>query len=129
MRDPLELEAVALVEPVTRALQARVWQTFEQWLQSELSPESAAQITLSPLLFVEVLRTYGFFLYEQGHRLYEFRHFLVVVQQMYPWMKTHMNPAWNLVTKWQWLQPVEHRRPLHVVLFQALVACGIMHGW
>lgn len=128
-RDVKELEGVALVEPVTQALQSRVWDSFERWLRGLLSAEAIAQLTLSPLLFMEVLRSYGFFLYGHGHRLYEFRHFLVMVQQRYPWIKQYMFPAWSLVTKWQSLQPIEHRRPLHAVLFQALVALGVMRGW
>eukprot|EP00438_Fugacium_kawagutii_P020227 Skav232464 [mRNA] locus=scaffold2877:29131:33540:+ [translate_table: standard] len=103
-RDPSELAGVALVEPVTLAIQQRVWAGFEKWLHDVLSDDSIAQLTLCPTLYVEVLRSYGFHLYGHGHRLYEFRHFLVIVQQRYPWMKPHMQPAWNLVTKWQSLR-------------------------
>eukprot|EP00438_Fugacium_kawagutii_P035715 Skav234674 [mRNA] locus=scaffold1131:475680:480491:- [translate_table: standard] len=128
-RNPFDLAGVQLVEPVTQALQARVWRDFEAWLEAKLSDQARQEMLLCAPLMVEILRSYGMYLYEAGHGLYEFRHLVVLVQQRYHWLKSSMGPAWQLVTKWQALQPVEHRKPLHVILYRAIVALGLMHGW
>lgn len=128
-RDPADLLGVQLVEPVTQALQARVWQDFQRWLDASLSATTQEEMMLHPPLLVEVLRSYGLHLYEAGHGLYEFRHLVVMAQQKFAWLKQHLAPAWQLITRWQALQPVEHRKPLHVVLYRALVVMGILRGW
>ena len=69
------------------------------------------------------------FLFSRGHGLYEFRHLLVIIQQRFPWVKPHLSPAWQLITRWQVLQPVQHRKPLHWVLCQAMASLAILKNW
>eukprot|EP00438_Fugacium_kawagutii_P014015 Skav204090 [mRNA] locus=scaffold3129:371114:378324:+ [translate_table: standard] len=128
-RDLGELRDVTLVEPATSALQFRVYQAFRRWLETKLSSQAREEIMLSPTLLVYVLQSYGYFLFGSGKALYEFRHLLVVMQQSYPWIRQHMSPAWMLVTKWESLQPIQHRKPLHAVLFKAMVSMGLLKGW
>ena len=40
-----------------------------------------------------------------------------------------MNPAWQLVSQWEELQPVCHRRPLPEVLFRAMVVLALQWNW
>ena len=40
-----------------------------------------------------------------------------------------MNPAWQLVSQWEELQPVCHRRPLPEVLFRAMVVLALQWKW
>ena len=61
--------------------------------------------------------------------MYEFRHLPVMLQQTYSWMKQHVGGAWQLLTKWEILQPVQHRKPLHFVLFQAMVVMAMLKQW
>ena len=98
-RDPRELEEVLLVEPVTQALQRKVWFDFEKLLFLQFSSSTEEQMYLCPLLVVEVIEAYGVHLFGAGHRLYEFRHLIVFAQQKYPWIKQHMTSAWQLATK------------------------------
>ena len=120
-RDPRELLAAPLVGRNTRGLQKKVWEKFEHWLDDTLSAEARAQAFLCAPLAVQLLRRYGMHLYETGGRLYELRHLLVVAQQTFPLMRAAMAPAWQLVTQWEELQPVCHRKPLPEVLYKALV--------
>lgn len=114
---------------MTRALQEKVWHDFESWLSLKLSPETLRELALCPLLYVDLLRSYGIHLFSRGHALYEFRHLLVIAQQSFPGLRAFLAPAWLLVTKWQALQPIQHRKPLHFVLFQAMVSLAILKGW
>ena len=40
-----------------------------------------------------------------------------------------MSPAWQLVTQWEELHPVQHRQPLHEVLFKAMFSVAVYWGW
>eukprot|EP00438_Fugacium_kawagutii_P019953 Skav226916 [mRNA] locus=scaffold1147:36750:43108:+ [translate_table: standard] len=71
-RDLQELEMLQLVEPVTMALQQRVWRDFEAWLEAKLTSTARAEMMLCPPLVVEVLRNYGMHLFSSGHGLYSF---------------------------------------------------------
>ena len=128
-RDLRALEGVLLVEPTTHALQQRVWLQFSVWLESQLSEEAKEQIFWCPALLAVMLKTYGLFLFSSGRALYEFRHLLVVAQQSFSELRQHLSPAWQLLTKWEILQPVQHRKPLHFVLFQALVVMALLKNW
>ena len=128
-RNPLNLQAVSLVEPATGAIQHRVWNCFEVWLQASLSPTARAEAFLCPSLVVLLLEKYGLHLYSSGKGLYELRHLLVVAQQRYPWLKAHMAPAWQVVSRWEVLQPVRHRTPLHFSLFKAMVSLALAKRW
>jgi hypothetical protein len=128
-RDVKLLENVRLVEPATLALQDRFWTAFRTWLDQHLSESTIDDLQLCPTLYVALLRFYGFFLFSRGHGLYEFRHLLVIIQQRFPWVKPHLSPAWQLITRWQVLQPVQHRKPLHWVLCQAMASLAILKNW
>ena len=128
-RDVKLLEEVQLVEPVTKALQQRIWTAFQMWLDRQFSPETVEQLMLCPALLAAVLKTYGLHLFSSGHALYEYRHLLVIAQQTYSWLKQHLGAAWQLLTKWEVLQPIQHRRPLHYVLYQAMVVSALCKGW
>lgn len=108
-----------VVEPTTQLLQYKVWVEFEKWLRLQISLESFDQVFLCLPVLVLLLRSYGFFLYGAGHAMYEYRHLLVVAQQRFSGLRQYMQPAWQLITKREIFQPVQHRRPLHFVLYRA----------
>eukprot|EP00438_Fugacium_kawagutii_P028528 Skav222525 [mRNA] locus=scaffold2875:50542:57914:+ [translate_table: standard] len=128
-RDAADLQGVALVEPTTQLLQHKVWKDFDKWMKLQLSESAVEQAQWCPGLFALLLRSYGFYLYSTGHALYEFRHLLVVAQQRFSGLRACLQPAWHVVTKWEILQPVQHRRPLHFALYRAVVALGILRRW
>lgn len=128
-RDPSRLLGTALVEPVTQKLQLRLWSEFEEWLFAELSASAAAQVFLCAPLAVQWLRRYGLHLYSKGRGLYELRHVLVLAQQRHPALRPVMSPAWQLVTQWEELHPLQHRQPLHEILFRAMFVVAVWWGW
>ena len=84
---------------------------------------------LCAALGAQVLRRYGLHVYQTGGRLYELRHLFVIAQQRYPLLRPVMSPAWLLVSQWEELQPVAHRKPLPEVLFRGMVALAIHWRW
>ncbi|CAE7271707.1 unnamed protein product [Symbiodinium natans] len=72
-----------------------------------------------------------------GHSLYMFRHLITYFQRERPEIRSYFGGCWQLVMKWERLEPVEHRNPLPMVLLQAmaspvsalgLAACGRHSG-
>ena len=128
-RDEADLNDVKLVEPVTAKVQERVWLSFEKWMNQTFSPEAVEQMFRSPGLVTLVLQKYGRVLYAEGHAIYEFRHLLVLAQQKMPLIKPSISAAWQLLTKWESLQPLVHRLPLPEILYKAMVSVASMWGW
>ncbi|CAL1164508.1 unnamed protein product [Cladocopium goreaui] len=129
LRDPGDLESVVLVGQGTRALQRRIWENFDRWLHDKYSEDTCRQVFLCPSLAVQVLRNYGLHVSQRGGRLYELRHLLVLAQQKFPLLRPSMAPAWQLVSQWEELEPVCHRRPLPEALYKALVSLAIYWDW
>ena len=128
-RSLAELETVQLVSNQTRHLQERVWGSFQSWVAGQVSPEAAAQLFLCPQVATAVLSNYGKFLFLEGAPLYEFRHLLVLVQQNFASMRQHLGPAWRVLTQWEEVQPLKHRRPLPELLFKAMFSIAMCWRW
>ncbi len=128
-RDPAELTGTLLVEPVTFQLQHRVWTAFEKWLDKTFSPDAVLQLFRSPGLVVLILEKYGVELFANGSAMYEYRHLLVVAQQRLPLIKPFMAAAWQVLTRWENIQPLVHRQPLPEVIFRAAFVIALMWKW
>ena len=128
-RDPRKLQDCLLVEPGTAKLQERIWKKFQAWIDIRFSEETGKQIFLCPSLGVQVLKSYGETLYAEGAAVYELRHLIVIVQQLFPLTRPVMGPAWTLLSKWEELQPLVHRVPLAEILFRAMFATAVFWKW
>ena len=129
MRDPADLSQTLLVGGTTSVLQRRIWDQFLVWLVETFSEETRNQIFFCAPLAVQVLRRYGLHVYQHGGRLYEIRHLYVLAQQRYPLLRPVMSPAWQLVSQWEALQPVCHRKPLPEILYKAMIALALNWKW
>eukprot|EP00438_Fugacium_kawagutii_P000561 Skav206449 [mRNA] locus=scaffold230:22037:24193:- [translate_table: standard] len=123
------LEEVSLVEPKTRALQDKVWNGFLNWLNSTLSPGAVRSAMAIPSLLVLLAKEYGNFLYSSGRSLYVFRHLLVFLQQNFVTIRPHMGICWGMVTRWEMMEPTEHRVPLPYTVFRAMLSVALGWSW
>ena len=128
-RDLQALAEVRLVDAGTAKIQERVWTSFEAWVDRELSETTRREVFICPGLVALLLHSYGLHLFERGAPMYEFRHLVVLSQQKMPLVKPINGASWQLLTKWEALQPTQHRLPLPEVLFKAMFAVGWLWGW
>ena len=128
-RNPQLLLDTPLVTGTTRILQDRVWDLFQRWLEAEFSESTRQQIFLCAPLAVQVLRRFGLHLFQNGGKLYELRHLYVVAQQRYAFLRASIQPAWQLISQWEEMEPVVHRRPLPEILYQAMVSIAFLWKW
>lgn len=123
------LQHTPLVEPTTELLGLKTWEAFRQWALRDLSAESFdALIRSDPLLGI-LLEQFGYYLYEYGQSLYLYRQILTFVQRRKPSVRLSLGSAWQIVSKWQSLEPTNHRTPLPLAIFRAMVAIAIGLGW
>ena len=123
------LEAVPLVEAKTLALQDKIWSGFLRWIKDTLSPVAARSAMSHPLLLVSFVKEYGNFLYSTGRSLYVYRHLVVFIQQNYVSVKPYMGTCWNMISRWELMEPTVHRVPLPYAIFRAMVTVALGWGW
>ncbi len=120
---------VPLVEPKTKALQTKVWRDFESWLLTLLTPGAHSSAMACPALLAQLLEEYGNVLYQRGAALYAYRHLVVVVQQSIPAIKAVSGPCWEMINKWEVIEPPDHRTPLPLSLFRAMMSTALIWRW
>ena len=123
------LDEVELIQDRAAKLGSRVWVQFCDWINKSLGPEVAlSAYSFGPLL-AQMLVVYAKESVRRGGRIYEFRHLLAYVQREFPSYRADLYPAWKQVTRWEVLEPVQHRPPLPEAIFRAAIATAIGWSW
>lgn len=102
---------------------------FRCWLSLNFSAEEVGRFFVVPTLLGYMLAAYGKHLYAKGDALYTFRHLVVYIQREFPGFRGSTQPAWDVIQRWEELEPVEHRRPLPFAMMCAMVSLCIGWGW
>lgn len=126
---PGHLEDVNLVQPATQILQRRVHQKFLSWLDLQLTAGTMQSIYQQPHLQLLFLRSFGRAAYEEGEAMYVFRHLVVFLQQQFPMHRGLVADSWDLLAKWELLQPTVHRLPLPRIILDAMLSLAVSWGW
>ena len=129
VNEPADLEGIALIRPATQLLQRRVHERFLRWLSTELEVGCMLSLERHPRLQLHFIRAFGNWLYQQGEPIYLFRHLVVYLQQMYPTERQTISGAWELLTKWESIRPINHKPPLPKLVLDSFIAIGLLWGW
>ena len=84
---------------------------------------------ICPQLFVEALRLYAQVLFSAGTPLHYYRQLVAHVSKEYPSVKPFIGAAWGAVTRWERIEPLQHRPPLPEPVLKAMLALALIHGW
>lgn len=128
-KDPLDLDNVELIRPETVAIGLRQWENFKAWAIDLIGAAGFDNLWLAPGLMGATLAGYGRHWYGFGGVLSSYRHLLVYVQRTWPSTKGHLQDAWSVVSRWEELEPVEHRRPLPRAMVEAMCSLCLQWGW
>eukprot|EP00439_Symbiodinium_sp_Y106_P076030 s796_g15.t1 len=128
------LASVSLVEPQTEGLEVRLWRDFTTWVSEDCDAEKADFLTSVSATVAPLLGEYGEHRFQLGSSLSYFRHLLAYAQRELPDFRLRSRPCWESVSRWEQLEPLFHRRPLHRrplpgVLCSAMAALAIGWGW
>lgn len=94
-----------------------------------LHADVLASVWINPGLIGSFLCSYGKHLYGIGGALFHLRHLYVYAQKLVPQLRVFMQDAWNIVTKWEELEPIQHRRPVPVALLHAMTVIALNWNW
>ncbi|CAE7192843.1 MCAT [Symbiodinium sp. CCMP2592] len=128
-RPDLLLRDVPLVEPTTAGLQVAIWSRFLSWVVEGTGEEAANSISLVPEVLVEMLCAFGQVLYSSGSPLQHFRQLLETPQRRCPLCRPLLKPGWETLSRWERLEPVQHRPPLPEPIFEAMISLALSLGW
>ena len=128
-RDLGLLDGTLLVLPGTHALGERIWSAFQRWALKRLPEQSFVSLSNNPETLSELMVLFGRQLYGDGHSLYVLRQLVTFVQRAHPSWKSRLGTTWQLIAKWEVLEPNNHRTPMPYVIYQALFVFGLLRGW
>eukprot|EP00438_Fugacium_kawagutii_P034813 Skav226550 [mRNA] locus=scaffold421:226537:230826:- [translate_table: standard] len=124
-----ELESVELIRPQTQAIGHRQWASFVFWLQGYAGMNVTDSLWAAPGLLGSLLAAYGKHMYECGKALFNYGHLVVFVQREHPTVKGHLQKAWETISRWEEMEPVERRRPVPVAMLEAMACLAYCWNW
>ena len=74
-------------------------------------------------------RRYGDLDFCAGGSLLYYRHLILAALRKVPVLKPYVGIAWDLATRWEKAEPVQHRVPVPEPLAEALISLAWAHGW
>ena len=118
------------VDPTTRKIGQNTAAAFSLWLREAGFTTTLSILANAPAYLDHLLEHYGRDLYIENECLYLFRYLVTFLQREYFFanLKHRLPRAWNLVTVWEEIEPVEHRPPWPIRLLKAVVAILIVTG-
>ena len=125
----VNLEQVAMVQPATLAIQSKIHRWFLEWLQDELTTTAWQSVVANPGLQTMFLRSFGNWWFGQGRPMYLYRHLVVFCQQQFPGDRQHVSAGWDLLARWESVQPTHHRPPLPKIVHDAFICLSLSWGW
>lgn len=124
-----DLESVELIKPATVRLGIEQWDLFLSWGRAKLGRECLDSCLAVPGLIALLLRRYGKHLYEQNKLLYLYRHLIIHGQRIIPALRQASRPVWELVSRWEAVEPIRHRPPVPFSLMLAMVNLALSWKW
>lgn len=112
-----------MLGPVTRGLHSRSLASLDDWLAPDLQT-----LLQCPLIIDRLMEAFGAHLFGDAAPLYKYLMAVTVVQALHPPLRKQLPFSWKLASTWAALEPAEHRRPLPVVLYRALVVTTVCAG-
>ena len=128
-RDDIDLSSIELVTANTSKLGQRVHSLFQDWCQESVGEEAARNLLSCANTAGELAKEFGYFLFSAKHPLYMYRQLLAYLQRERPMLRGHLAGAWQVVSKWERVEPIEHRSPVPHVLLRALVSLAVAWRW
>ncbi|CAE7255209.1 unnamed protein product [Symbiodinium sp. CCMP2592] len=123
------LESRPLLGQQTLGLGEQGWSSFLSWSRSRLSVDPLDLFSRSAALLAMALRAYGNWLYSSGGSLYSLRHTLLASQRKYLDLRPYSRIVWELVTRWEHVEPPQHRTPVPEPILKAIVSLTWMLGF
>ncbi len=128
-KDPQQLDDVELIRPETVAIGKGQWDKFVCWVESNAGHSLMSSLWTVPSLMGAMMGAYGRHWYGLGGAMHSYRHLIVFTQRTWPSTRGHLQEAWSVLSRWEELEPVEHRRPVPRAMVEAMCVLALKWGW
>ena len=128
-RREIVLDRVDIVLPSTTLLGKKAWEGFSRWSEQFVDHDAFESLTSCPQTLCEMVVAFGKFLFAEGRSLYLLRQLVTFLQRQNPDFRAHFGKVWQLIARWEHVEPLHHRTPLPYVIYQAMVALSLLWGW
>ena len=124
------LQELPTMSAATLALESKILNAFLAWCRTDITGIACHELfDLAPTVLVYLLRVFGDLMFQQRKALSNYRHLLLAAQRWKPMSRPFMQPAWELVNRWENQEPVTHRVPIPEPLVRAMIVTAWLHGW
>jgi len=123
------LAGQVIVSRPTAALQSRSIAGLAAWLQAHRISVGIAVLIGLPGIIDRVVEAYGEVLYSDNVPLYVFVSLVTSLQRLEPALRHKLDRSWDIIQRWEKLEPYNHRPPVPIALVKALVVGAIFMGW
>ena len=125
-----DLEGIQLRTTTTLARESQALEAFLSWVGRFIVSIDPEQLfPLAPEFLVAALCSYGRHSWGAGGTLSSYRHLVLCCQRWVPLCRALTQPCWELVSKWEIVEPVCHRTPVPEGLLKALVVTAWQLRW
>ena len=128
-RKDVDLSKIPLVSKQTDQLETKLWQGFVEWLEEDTDPETVKLLLESAAAIGPLLHLYGDHLFKVGAPLNSFRHLITYAQRLHHDFRLHARVCWDYVTRWEQIEPLQHRVPLPAKVCDAITAVALSWRW
>ena len=124
------LDSIQLLSTATLRLESEALVAFLAWARAFIRSVDVERLFASvPECLIAALLAYGNKQYLDGASLSRFRHLILCCQRWVPSSRTLTSPCWDLVAKWETVEPVCHRVPVPEGLVRAMVVMAWQLKW
>jgi hypothetical protein len=102
---------------------------FMKWSTACFRGDPTEIFVLVPLFLSHAVRRYGDLLFNKGGSLMYYRHLVLAAVRAFPAMKQYAHICWDLASRWEKQEPVEHRMPIPRPVLEALVSLAWQMSW
>ena len=114
----------------TMELEAKQLDLFCRWCSGFFEQIDLTNLfSLCPLFLCQALVRDADVMYTTGGALSNLRHLILAAQRWVPACRPMMQPAWEMVERWESLVPVRHRTPIPEALVQSLCVLAWQLKW
>ncbi|CAE7287796.1 acuF, partial [Symbiodinium sp. CCMP2592] len=121
------LDSQPLQTAATLQYEDRLWALFLSWSSVCLS-DPCLVFSLYPALAAMALREFRNYSYCAGRTLSSYRHTIIAVQRRVFGAKPFLNLAWEMVSRWEAIEPPTHRCPIPEPMVKAMCFLGRQWG-
>jgi hypothetical protein len=122
----IDLRDVTLLTGQTQAKQDSSLIQILDWMQAAGVDIALDTLVATPFLCAGVLEAFGAWLFYEGQPLYVYLMALTAIQRKRPALRHQVSGAWAIASRWEALEPGEHRHPMPQNLDQAFVVAALL---